>query len=73
MDLRYSASDEAFREKLRAWLAVEVPKHGPLPPEIAHDLPKRRVYDCEWQRKLFDAGYAGMGWPQEVGGQPMPA
>ena len=67
MDLRYTAEDEVFRDTLRAWLAREVPAHGAPPP--AGDWPARRAYDTAWQRKLFDAGYAGMGWPREYGGR----
>ena len=67
MDLRYSESDEAFRAELRAWLAHEVPAHGPPPKE--GDWPARRAYDTGWQRKLFEAGYAGINWPREYGGR----
>jgi alkylation response protein AidB-like acyl-CoA dehydrogenase len=67
LDLRYSESDEKFRRELAAWLAVEVPRHGKLPP--ANDWPARRAYDCEWQRKLHGAGYAGVHWPAEYGGR----
>jgi alkylation response protein AidB-like acyl-CoA dehydrogenase len=67
VDLRYSQQDEKFRSELAAWLAVEVPRHGPPPPP--GDWPARRRYDCGWQRKLFDAGYAGIHWPAEFGGR----
>ncbi len=67
MDLLYSASDEAFRRELRSWLEREVPRHGPIPK--TGDPQQRRVYDTAWQRKLYDAGYAGMGWPLEFGGR----
>ena len=71
MDLRYSESDERFRADLRAWLAGAVPKHGTPPP--SHDWPGRVAYDCGWQRKLFDAGYAGINWPKEFGGRELSA
>jgi alkylation response protein AidB-like acyl-CoA dehydrogenase len=67
VDLRYSDADEKFRRELRAWLADEVPKHPKPPPR--HDWPARRVHDTGWQRKLFDAGYAGVNWPAEYGGR----
>src|SRR5690606_12141743 len=67
VDLRLSAADEKFRTELRAWLAEAVPAHG-SPPE-RHDWPARREYDTSWQRKLFDAGYAGISWPTEYGGR----
>jgi alkylation response protein AidB-like acyl-CoA dehydrogenase len=70
MDLRHSPQDEEFRAELREWLAKEVPAHGPPPP--AGDWPARRQYDTAWQRKLFDAGYAGIAWPAEFGGRGLP-
>ena len=71
MDLRYSESDERFRRELRAWLADAVPKHGAPPP--IHDWPARVAYDTGWQRKLFEAGYAGINWPAEYGGRDLSA
>ena len=67
MDLRYSDSDEAFRGELREWLAAELPKL-PSPP-ARDDWPARRGFDTDWQRRLFDAGYAGINWPEEFGGR----
>jgi len=67
LDLRDSASDEKFRAELRAWLAGAVPAHGAPPP--VHDWDARRAYDTGWQRKLFDAGYAGINWPAAYGGR----
>lgn len=67
MDLRYSEAEEEFRAGLRAWLAEAVPN---LPPKPAlGDWAARRIYDTGWQRQLFDAGYAGIDWPTEVGGR----
>jgi alkylation response protein AidB-like acyl-CoA dehydrogenase len=70
MDLRYSDDDERFRSEVRAWLEVEVDKHGPPPPPWDWDA--RRAYDTDWQRKLYDAGYAGVAWPTEAGGRGLP-
>jgi hypothetical protein len=67
VDLRYSESDEKFRAELRAWLTDAVPAHGASPP--VHDWAARRSYDTGWQRKLFEAGYAGINWPREYGGR----
>jgi alkylation response protein AidB-like acyl-CoA dehydrogenase len=70
MDLAYSDEDERFRTELRSWLEAEVPAHGASPPP--GDWPARRAYDTAWQRKLHDAGYAGLHWPKEFGGQGLP-
>ncbi|HYA68587.1 MAG TPA: acyl-CoA dehydrogenase family protein [Acidimicrobiales bacterium] len=70
MDLTYSEDDEKFRAELRAWLDAEVPAHGPAPKP--DDWDARRAYDTGWQRRLFDAGFAGIHWPKEFGGQGRP-
>jgi alkylation response protein AidB-like acyl-CoA dehydrogenase len=67
VDLRDSPADASFRRELRGWLEREVPKHGPAPP--AGRWQARRAYDTQWQRKLHDAGYAGVNWPRAYGGR----
>ena len=67
MDLRYTPEEQQFRDELAAWLASEVPAYG-LPPST-HDWEARRAYDTGWQKKLFEAGYAGINWPTEYGGR----
>jgi alkylation response protein AidB-like acyl-CoA dehydrogenase len=71
MDLRYSRTDEEFRATIRAWLEPATTEHGPPPPTSA-DWPARRAYDTAWQRKLHDAGLAGIAWPREFGGRGLP-
>ncbi len=67
MDLRSSPSDDKFRRELRAWLEDAGAAQGPPPPR--EDWPARRAFDCGWQRRLFEGGYAGMNWPREYGGR----
>ena len=58
MDLNYSSEDERFRLQVRHWIAEHPP--GPL-----KTLEQKKA----WQRTLYDAGFVGMGWPHEYGGQ----
>jgi alkylation response protein AidB-like acyl-CoA dehydrogenase len=67
VDLRYTASEQAFRDELRTWLAATLPTLDP--PPVADDWPGRRRYDLAWQRLLFEAGYAGVDWPTDAGGR----
>jgi alkylation response protein AidB-like acyl-CoA dehydrogenase len=67
MHLRDSDSDGVFRSEVRDWLRSAVASM-PTPP-LPDDWPGRRAYDGQWQRMLFDAGYAGINWPAEHGGR----
>jgi alkylation response protein AidB-like acyl-CoA dehydrogenase len=59
MDLNYSPEDLAFREKTRRWLVANVPQ------QELKTLDERK----QWHRQMYDAGYVGMHWPKEFGGQ----
>ena len=63
MDLAFSAAEEAFREKLRAWLAAH-PPDVPDTDDLAEEVEALR----RWQRRLFDAGWIALHWPKEYGG-----
>ncbi|QMU74986.1 acyl-CoA dehydrogenase [Streptacidiphilus sp. PB12-B1b] len=67
MELSDTPAEAAFRRGLRAWLGKTLPELPP-PPDPA-DWPARRAYDTGWQRRLYDAGYAGVHWPAEAGGR----
>ena len=67
MRLRETAEEQEFRRELRAWLAATLPSL-PAPPPF-EDWAAKRAYDTGWQRRLHDAGYAGIAWPKEYGGR----
>jgi alkylation response protein AidB-like acyl-CoA dehydrogenase len=67
MRLRLTDDEVVFRDALRAWLANTLPALPPAPDP--NDWTARRAYDTAWQRRLFDAGYAGISWPAEYGGR----
>jgi alkylation response protein AidB-like acyl-CoA dehydrogenase len=58
VDLSYTPEDEAFRHTVREWFERNRP--GPLETHEEHRA---------WHRKLYEAGFIGMGWPKEYGGQ----
>ncbi len=66
MELRYSETDEAFRVALASWLASELTTL--TDPPHREDWPARRRFDTDWQKRLFEGGYAGLNWPKEYGG-----
>lgn len=65
MDLSWSDSEEAFRSEVREWLAGNVPG-GPLP---SGDTKDGFALHLEWEKTLFDAGYAVVSWPLAYGGR----
>ena len=64
MDVCFDDATEAFRQEVRAWLEANVPRE-PMPrdPEGAFR------YTRAWQKKMFDAGWAGIHWPKSYGGR----
>jgi alkylation response protein AidB-like acyl-CoA dehydrogenase len=70
MDFSFSDRESEFAREARAWLEAAVPPdwrrdhcwsraEDPLWVEIARD----------WQRKLFEGGWAAISWPREQGGR----
>ncbi|HJT37737.1 MAG TPA: acyl-CoA dehydrogenase family protein, partial [Actinomycetota bacterium] len=66
MDLTYTPEQASFREQLRAWLSSHVP-HGLASPGTREGFEQHRA----WERRLFDAGFAGISWPAEYGGRAL--
>jgi len=66
MDLTDAPDEATFRAEVRGWLADNLPELGWPQPE---DLEERKAFWQQWQRLLYDAGYAGLTWSQDVGGQ----
>src|SRR5712664_3041186 len=70
MDLQLSAEHLRFRNQLRAWLAAHLPRpwreelRDPRATETSL-IELRRA----WQKKLFQAVYLCMDWPEERGGR----
>ena len=66
MDLSDAPDEAQFRHNLRAWLEKSLPElPWPEPAELVEKAPFWR----QWQAMLFKAGYAGLTWPRQYGGQ----
>src|SRR5580692_11723975 len=66
MDLTFSEQETAFRDELRGWLAVNQPEAKPAA-DAGDDA--QFAYRRDWQRRLYDAGWAAPAWPTEYGGR----
>ena len=64
MDLTFSPAETEFRDELRGWLADNNPGEAPTGDEDAHYAFRR-----DWQRTLYDNGWAAVHWPAEYGGR----
>jgi alkylation response protein AidB-like acyl-CoA dehydrogenase len=59
-----TASISTFRREARSWLMANVPSE--VSPE---DGPASREFVLAWQKTQAHGGWAGIAWPQEVGGR----
>ena len=68
MDYGDSPEEATFRLGLREWLRDNTPELGPA---SASD----EYWEAQpaWHRALYDAGYFGLSWPTEHGGQGLPS
>ncbi|GAB2960470.1 acyl-CoA dehydrogenase family protein [Amycolatopsis acidiphila] len=64
MDLSYSDAEREFQLRARAWLAANVPDRPLAPPYTEVGIAEHR----DWEKRLHDAGYAALHWPDEYGG-----
>lgn len=66
MDLKDSPAEAEFRTSAREWLQSHVPQLDGRDPAR---LEEKAEYWRTWQRLLFEAGYAGLTWPEQYGGR----
>lgn len=70
MDFAFSPEEEIFRNELKSWLETNLPegwlKGQRKLPENDHE---KAQFLRDWQRKLYQGGWAGIHWPREYGGR----
>lgn len=64
MDLTFTDAELAFRAEARAWLQANVPRD--LPPM---DTAEGFALHKDWEKRLFDARWAVVSWPEPYGGR----
>jgi alkylation response protein AidB-like acyl-CoA dehydrogenase len=68
MDLKLIPNELQFRDEFRAWLRINVPKEW-KGGSSAEDRDDYIEYLRDWQRKLYEGGWAGISWPKEYRGR----
>jgi alkylation response protein AidB-like acyl-CoA dehydrogenase len=69
MDLSFTAEEERYRERVRAFLKENLPQGWGTP---GYELPRGLALVellRDWQRRMLKHGFVAMAWPREYGGQ----
>lgn len=65
MQLTYTPEQQKFRQEVRSWLAENAPKEKLANYDTREGFEQHRA----WEKKLFDARYSMVIWPEELGGR----
>ncbi len=68
MDFNDTPAEAAYRAKVRAWIEANAAEYLE-PPAEPWGLDEFVARSKAWQARKHDAGYVGLTWPKEVGGQ----
>ena len=68
MDLNLTPQEQSFRDEVRAWLQAHVPKDWENR-RAQEDMKDFFAFLRQWQKQVFDAGWAGVSWPKAYGGR----
>ena len=69
MDFEYTEDQERFRQELREWLRENLPDGWAAGERPETNGPEENVeFLLDWQRTLYEGGWAGLHWPEEYGG-----
>jgi alkylation response protein AidB-like acyl-CoA dehydrogenase len=66
MRLEFTDEEQSFREEVRRFLREQLSPD--ISEKVLNGYELSREDHVEWQRRLHDRGWGGMGWPVEFGG-----
>ena len=66
MDLNFTAEELAFRERIRAWVAENLPRDISQKVMLAQHVTRDDMQ--RWAKILGKQGWLGWGWPKQFGG-----
>ena len=70
MDIFFNNSQNAYRAEIRGWLSDNLPENWNQAgqwPRLSEEEEKNFL--IEWERRVYAAGYSGIAWPKQYGGQ----
>jgi alkylation response protein AidB-like acyl-CoA dehydrogenase len=70
MNFELTPADAAFRDEVRQWMADREERIKEVK-GFSRTAPARDAFDKarEWEKELYEGGWAGVAWPQEYGGR----
>jgi alkylation response protein AidB-like acyl-CoA dehydrogenase len=69
MDLNLTPEEQQFSDELRDWLKANVPPPWEGSTNSEEESRAYFNYLRDWQRKVFEGGWAGISWPKAYGGR----
>ncbi len=69
VDIRFTESEESFREEIREFLRTELPDDWDPMGQGSPFSPGQFPFTKELSKKLADKGWLTLAWPEEYGGQ----
>src|SRR5260370_36343896 len=69
MDLRFTEEEESFRQRVRDIMKANLPEGWGTPGYKGAAGEETMELQRDWTRRLHQAGFLGMAWPKEYGGE----
>jgi len=71
LDFTLTPEQTAFGERVRSWLKANIPEDWTKLGLSEVPRPEAYAFLRKWQATLYDAGFIGLTWPKEYGGQSL--
>ncbi|MGV9867031.1 acyl-CoA dehydrogenase family protein [Rhodococcus koreensis] len=69
MDFQFTDKEDETRLRFRSWLEDNLPEGWGTPEfSIPEPFTTEEEFLIDWQRKMFEGGWAGIAWPKKYGG-----
>ncbi len=69
MDLSFTEEEERYRQRVRTFMQENLPEGWGKPGYKQPTAEAATEFQHDWTRRLHQAGFLGMAWPKEYGGQ----